>query len=65
MGKIQYDNNIIGVRTILRAIRNAGFEVEIPNKDTKLEALSHRYSNTNEIDCLLPINLIANQKECF
>ncbi|XP_063689419.1 copper-transporting ATPase 1-like isoform X2 [Bolinopsis microptera] len=42
MGKIQYDNNVIGVRTILSAIRDAGFQAEIPSKDTKMEALSHR-----------------------
>ncbi|KAL5270902.1 hypothetical protein ACHWQZ_G001535 [Mnemiopsis leidyi] len=42
MGKIQYDNNIIGVRTILKAIRDAGFQAEIPSKDTKMAALSHR-----------------------
>eukprot|EP00116_Pleurobrachia_bachei_P010728 sb/3470990/ len=42
LGKITYDSNQIGVRKILKAIRDAGFQVEIPNKDSKKEALSHR-----------------------
>ena len=33
-GKITYDSNQIGVRKILKAIRDAGFQVEIPNKVT-------------------------------